>query len=543
MKKCIHIIVLFFLFFQVYAQENNQGYHLINLDINTKGSDYGAILLNDSLVVFTSEQKNSGRRLKKSVNRIPFTDIYIADRADSQVVNPRVIDASFMSSFNESDATFSQDGKLAFFTSNNLVGKRRARQDEQGAVNLQILMVRQDKNCKWGQAIPLDFTREQYSYAHPSISADGKKLFFSSNMPGSVGKSDIFYINLFEDGDYSAPINAGYNINTPDIENYPFEDNNGTLYFSSNRHGGQGGLDIYYAHLDDNGFFDVPRLMSSPINSQADDFAFKFYEENYLGFLSSNREGGKGSDDIYMFYQSCDVLLSGIVQEAVLLDTLYEAHVYLYNADSVLLDSAWVDSINPSYQFAVDCEKEYLLLPRKNLFSGIQSDVSTIGLRNTVVEANLSMSPIINEKMVIMIGPIYFDFDEAEIRPTIDGKDEMDHIVRLMTENPSMVVEVASYTDSRGDTLYNEKLSQARADSTVAYIIKAGIDSTRNYGKGYGEKNLVNNCSDGVDCKPEEHQKNRRTEFKVVSMEGEDFEQIIRTNEAYKKEDEELDGN
>lgn len=520
------------------AQNVNQKYRVVNLDINTKGSDYGAILFQDSLVVFTSEQRNSGRRINKSVNNVPFTDIYVATRNDSQVVDSRLLRENFMSRFNESDATFTPDGKTAFFTSNNLVGKKRARQDDRGSVNLEILVTRQDEKGNWSEPAPLDFIQEMFSYAHPSVSEDGTKLFFASNMPGSLGKSDIFFVSLNKTGQYGAPINAGYNVNTPDIENYPYQDFSGNLYFSSDRYGGKGGLDIYRAQASSNGLFEVPDLMREPVNSEADDFAFKLYEKSDMGFFSSNREGGKGGDDIYMFYQSCDILLKGIVQEKMLLDTILDASVYLYDSDSVLIDSAFVSADKIEYTFKVGCESEYQLRPQKNLFDGNTLALSTKGVEESEIYNPLLMAPIINEKMVIMIGPIYFDFNESEIRPTVDGKDEMDRIVELMQANPSMVVEVASYTDSRGDTTYNQQLSQARADSTVNYIVKAGIDSARIYGKGYGEKNLVNNCADGVDCTPEEHQLNRRTEFKVVSMEGEEFEQVIRTNEAYRKEEE-----
>lgn len=538
MKRLFQISMLLLLAASLKAQHAGQDYQLVNLDINTDGSDYGAILFRDSLIVFTSEQKRFGRKLKKSVDRVPFTDIYVASKSDSQAYDPRIIDTQFMSPFNESDATFTADGRTAFFTSNNLVGKKRARQDDNGSVNLQILMVRQNAEGEWGAAEPLDFIQEAFSYAHPSVSEDGSKLFFSSNMPGSFGKSDIFFVNLFENGRYSAPINAGYNINTPDIENYPYEDKEGTLYFSSDRYGGLGGLDVYYAQLDESSFFGIPRAMPEPLNSEADDFAFKVYKDKSLGFISSNREGGKGGDDIYMFYESCDVKLTGYVQDSILLDTLYNATVYLFDSDSVLLDSSYVTTLNPHYEFNVGCNKDFELLPTKNLYSGIDLDVSTRNATGKELNNPLNMFPVINEKMVIMIGPIYFDFNDAEIRSTIDGKDEMNRIVELMNDNPSMIVEVASYTDSRGDTLYNQKLSQARADSTVMYIVNAGIDSSRIYGKGYGESNLVNDCSDGKDCAAEEHQLNRRTEFKVVSMEGEDFEQIIRTKQAYKKEEE-----
>jgi len=509
----------------------------VNLDINTEGSDYNAVIFQDSLVVFTSVQKKSGRKVRKSINRVPYTDLYVATLIDSQVVNPRVFAEEFSTVFNEADATFTPDFKTVFYTSNNVQGKKRARQDDQGAVNLQIMRSTIDEEGKWSEPEKLAFIDEAYSYAQPSVTPDGKRMYFSSNMPGSLGASDIYYIELYADGRYSAPVNLGFNINSPASENFPSVEENGELYFSSNRGGGFGGLDIYKAEVMENGFFSAPQPLGQPYNSAGDDFGYKYNEHYKHGFYSSNREGGKGSDDIYMFFYHCEFMLEGYVRNAITNDTVQNAIVYLYDQDSTLIDSMSVGQ-PAQYSFSTGCDANYSLTTRKNLFQDSTQYVSSDSAVNNRVMADLFLSPIINEKMVIMIGPIYFDFDDSKIRETIDGKEEMDRIVELMQANPSMVVEVASYTDSRGDTLYNQRLSQERADSTVSYIVKAGIDSTRIYGKGYGEANLVNGCSDGVPCSLEEHQLNRRTEFKVVSMEGKEFEQIVRTNEAYKEEDE-----
>lgn len=538
MRKLIVISFLLLGVNALLAQENKFDYRLVNLEINTEGSDYGAILYQDSLVVFTSEQQKLGRRIKKSVNRTPFTDIYLASRTDSQVVNRRAFGANFMSVFHESDGTFTPDGRTAFFTANSLSGKKRARQDDSGAVNLQILITQQNDEGEWSEPIPLSFIQDTYSYAHPSVSEDGKRLFFSSNMPGSQGRSDIYFINIFPDGNYSAPINIGYNINTPDSENFPYVSGDGKLYFSSDRFGGMGGLDIYVSEPNQNGLFGIPRALEGPINSSADDFAFKFYEDESLGFFASNREGGKGSDDIYMFYKDCNLTLEGYVRSAITTDTVQNAMVYLYGPEQTLLDSLFIGS-SAKYTFKTACQPTFELRGSKNLFQDSTRMVSTDTAIDNRLEMDLFLTPIINEKMEIMIGPIYFDFDEAIIRETIDGKEEMDRIVTLMNANPTMVVEVASYTDSRGEEDYNQRLSQARADSTVSYIIKAGIDSTRIYGTGYGETGLMNECTNGVDCTAEQHQLNRRTEFKVVSIEGKEFEQIVRTSEAYTKEEEE----
>ncbi|RKQ49254.1 WD40 repeat protein [Roseivirga pacifica] len=538
MRKSIYILMLLLVAIWVKGQEEK--YTIVNLDINTASSDFGATKLGDSLVVFASAQgKQKRRKLKRSINQTPFLDLYVGVLSGQQVVNDEMFSDKLSTTFNEASVTFANDFKTIYFTRNNESNSHKAKADAEGYSNLKIYKASKDEDGKWGNVMSMPFNSDDYSSGLPALSPDGKKLFFVSDMPGSIGGTDIYYVEILDEDQYSQPINVGFNVNTAMKEMFPFVGKDNTLYYSSDRPGGYGGLDIYVAKLEETGFYGVPKKLDYPFNSGNDDFAYFYDDEAKMGFFSSNRDGGKGSDDIYAFFkEECKQTLVGYVRNEESLEVIPDAMVYLYTADSVLLDSMNVGT-EARYDFKVDCNAEFFLTSEKELYVGGYQPVTTTEVYNETVSYDLFMCPLAIEKegkIVLMIGPIYFDFNKYNIRESLDGKEEMDRIVEIMREYPEMVVEVSSYTDSRGTDEYNIELSQERAQSTVDYIVKQGIDPNRIYGKGYGESNPVNGCVNDVWCSEADHQKNRRTEFVIVSMEGEAFEQKFRTDESYNEE-------
>ena len=329
---------------------------------------------------------------------------------------------------------------------------------------------------------------------------------------------------------WSKPKNLGPNVNTSGDEAFPYISNNGELYFASNGHLGLGGLDIFMAAPTDNGFTS-PVNLGYPINDVKDDFGFVLNDKEEEGYFSTNRSGGVGRDDIMRF----KVLekpeppkeepklpqLEVFVYDQVTGEGLNEAVVNIFTRDGKLIDAV---QTNDSGMYRTDRNAyagELRFITSYPEYASLRKVVTMETLPPGTARINLPLSKDlgkvtkINGK-AIQINPIYFDYDKANIRP--DAAIELDKIVRVMKENPTMVIEVASHTDSRGNNQYNSDLSQRRAKSSREYIVSRGVSEERIFGQGYGESQLTNECEDGVDCSEDKHQLNRRTEFRIVKF-------------------------
>lgn len=291
----------------VFAQESN--YEIKNLDINTEQSEFGATPYKNNTFIFA--QPTVSRASDEPV----FYNFFMANETPQICSNSKKVKTfskELNSPFHESNAIFTKDFKTIYFTRTNYTKKRkRGRKDANGYVVLKLYKAT-NENGKWKDITELPFNSDHYSVGHPALSNDGKKLYFTSNMPGSYGESDIFVVDILGDNEYSSPRNLGPKINTKGKEMFPFVDENNNLYFSSTSHeGNNGGLDIYYAKSSNNNF-ESPKNLGFPINSDADDFSFIKKIGANSGYFSSNRYGGKGGDDIYSFSQNTTIITMNI---------------------------------------------------------------------------------------------------------------------------------------------------------------------------------------------------------------------------------------
>ncbi|MGV8995146.1 MAG: OmpA family protein [Flavobacterium sp.] len=486
--------------------------------INSAYSDYGAFILNDKFY-FTSSRDTSGfiKRTHSWTNQ-GFAEIYQADvSTDGMPLNPAPLKTDFSKKLNQSSAIFTKDGKTMFFTQNNSEEGKRVKNQNKKTL-LKIFIATFDGK-KWRDAIVLPFNSDDFSCAHPALSVDEKHLYFSSDMLGTLGASDIFRVEILENGTYGTPENLGSKINTEGRETFPFISADNQLYFASDGRAGLGGLDIYKTDL--NSKFEDIRVenLGSEINSNADDFAFFINSETAKGFFSSNRSKGLGFDDIYKFtkVKKCEKKYEGSIVDSENKTLLAGVKVTLQNQKGEHLQSI-LTSEDGKFAFTIDCEQNYLLSISKELYNSEEQIVSTTSTSTEII-LEKSQKPIkVGDDLakILSIKSIYFDLDKYNIRP--DAEYELTKILLILEQEPKMEISIRSHTDSRASKEYNLELSTNRAKSTMNWLIKKGISSKRLKSAGFGESQLLNNCSDGIECSEEEHQLNRRSEFIIIKI-------------------------
>ena len=401
-------------------------------------------------------------------------------------------------------------------------GKEEAERFRSGGLkwrkqNLELIIYKKEGD-KWvTENFPYNNAKE-YSLGHAALSSDGKVLYFASDMPGSIGGVDIWFSERQGDGSWGTPQNAGPQVNTEGDEMFPsvYGDK---LYFSSNGLVGMGGLDIYTAKGERSSFTQAVNL-GYPLNSAGDDFAFVIADRGtagYRGYLSSNRDGGAGSDDIYSFnYRKpcANILVRTVVRDKKTGELLPLSEVTLLSSDNHIVARGKTDE-RAEISFTVDCNTEYRVLGEKEKY---HDDTRALGavspVRDTTVQLTLNLQPVFKKGDKFVLENIHYDFDKHFIRK--DAAEILDRLVATMRDNPTLKIELSSHTDSRGSNQYNEALSQRRAQAAVDYLVTRGIARDRMVAKGYGERRLLNRCSDGVACSAAEHQANRRTEVEVL---------------------------
>ena len=486
--------------------------------INSTYSDYGGFILNDKFY-FTSSRDTSGfiKRTHSWTNQA-FSKIYQADiSTDGIPSNPKPLKTDFSKNLNQSSAIITKDGKTMFFTQNNSEDGKRVKNQNKKTL-LKIFKASFDGK-KWTDEIALPFNSDDYSCAHPALSVDEKYLYFSSDMPGTIGASDIFRVEIFEDGTYGKPENLGSKINTEGRETFPFISADNQLYFASDGRAGLGGLDIYKTDL--NSKFEDIRVenLGLEINSNADDFAFLINSETAKGFFSSNRSKGLGFDDIYKFtkVQKCEKKYEGSIVDSENKTSLAGVKVTLQNQKGEDLQSI-LTSEDGKFAFTIDCEQNYLLTISKDLYDSEEQIVSTTSTSTDIILEKSQKALKIGDDLakILSIKNIYFDLDKFNIRP--DAEYELTKILLILEQEPQMEISIRSHTDSRASKEYNLELSSNRAKSTMNWLIKKGISPKRLKSAGFGESQLLNNCSDGIECSEAEHQLNRRSEFIIIKI-------------------------
>jgi outer membrane protein OmpA-like peptidoglycan-associated protein/tetratricopeptide (TPR) repeat protein len=479
-------------------------YTSTNLEVNSDKSDFGAVLSNNTL--YFASARNESRK-KYGWNEQPFLDIYMATLGDSGTYSEPVAVTELNSRFHDASVTLSSDGNTMYFASDSFreksFEKDKANKLKLGKNNI----FKSVKNgSTWGKATSVSFNSSEYSTSNPSLSADGKMLYFSSNMPGSLGGVDIWRVAIAEDGSFGTPENLGKNVNTEGNESFPFiADDNNTLYFASSGRQGLGGLDVFMVDLSAKS---EAVNMGEPINSVKDDFAFSFNKAKNTGFYSSNRNG---NDDIFGATPVCAVPVNVIVTNAKTNAVLANAKVSILD-DKKNIIATEMSNAKGEVSYNVECNKEYIIQASKDGFEGNNFPVSKSTGKAVAIAAALDPIDVIVTENEIVLKPIYFEFDKSNI--TQDGAFELDKLVQVMRNNDKLVIMAKSHTDNRGSDAYNYNLSDRRAKSTVQYIISKGIPASRISGKGFGESEPKVAC--GANCTEEEHAQNRRSEFLIV---------------------------
>lgn len=483
---------------------------------NSIYSDWGGIPFSRGLL-FLSDRLESGFNNKKyGWTGNGYTHLFIAD--ESKTVKPLDTD-NINGVFHTGLVTLSADASemVVSKTDHSVLKDHTSRDRHLNLLGFSLYSSRY-AGGKWSAVKPLSFgaATKGYSVGDPFLSKDGKFLYFSSDIPGGYGGTDIYYAERLSDGAWSTPKNIGPAVNTAGQERCPAFDEKGNFYFASDALVGMGGLDIYVI-AGGNFTKGTPLNMGYPVNSPEDDFAF-YFKDGSRGYLSSNRQGGKGNDDIYSFRipsaASSYAKLSGKVINGTTSAPIANAVVTI--TDSSRNERRQISTDDEGrFFFRLDTLSAYQLKAEKTGYHGHGTfvDMSKQGDEDSTYVLMKLDSIILDrpQKLFDQIGNIYFDYDKWELKPGM--KAEVDKLVNILQAEPTLKVEISAYTDARGKASYNMKLSRERAQSVVKYLEEKGIDAGRLQAKGYGESKLVNGCSDGVPCTEREHLQNRRVEF------------------------------
>lgn len=606
-------------------------FSLENLFLNTSSADFGGYYnpAQDRMYFITARRKRAFVQNEWSWDARRFLDLYqVSVSQENKLGDPKRV-SKVNTKFHEGPVAFAPDGKKVYFTRNNIsTGSKR--RDGQKIQNLKLYIADVDEKGNWINEQEFPYNSKDYSVGHPTITQDGKTMYLVSDKPGGIGGADIYKVAIQEDGTFGEMINLGNKINTEGQEMFPFIDSEGRLFFSTDGHPGLGGLDVFVAFFE-NGNAGKIHNVGLPVNSQYDDFAFNMSKDFKTGFLSSNREGGKGGDDIYSV-QLIRPFVFGVTIKGTAKDKKGEivpfAKIDLKDDNGSIIETVTADE-NGAYAFEVEYEKKYGLGGSKADYFDGKNTASTFTNEQVVIadvvlekDPGLSLYALITDKKtgqplegvqvylvdnmtdkskkivtpvtgdfrealfgkklndrgsynlilqkegyfsktvtyntlferpgqydihavldlgldpevkdlseMVQINPINFDLNKYTIRP--DAAKELDKIVEVMNKYPHMVVELGSHTDCRASKAYNMKLSDNRAKASAEYIKKRITSPERIYGKGYGESRLLNDCecegSVKSDCPEEEHEKNRRTEFKVIST-GDDKLKVDNTS-------------
>jgi outer membrane protein OmpA-like peptidoglycan-associated protein len=468
------------------------------LSINGESSDFASLKIGDKMY-FSSSRNNE--RKKYGWNQQPYLDIYEVEiQENDSLGEPVLLTGDVNTKFHEGTLDITPDGRYMFFTRVDYFdGDFEKAADGQSKLNIYRAL---NSANQWRDIKTTELDSKEYSVGHPSISKDGKLIYFASEAPGGEGESDIYKADLI-DGIIYNPVNLGNVINTAGKDSFPYIADDGTLYFSSNGHLGIGGMDVF-KYKDG-----VVTNMGSPINSSLDDFAFSYNGETGKGYVSSNRAGGKGSDDVYNIIR-IEISEVAVTVQAINATTgmpVPGAILSLADADGNSMPSQTADADGKAV-FITEANLELMARGAKDEYESGEAALTVAEEETAMVQVTLT--PIVKELPKIVLNNILFDYDKADIRP--DAALELDKIVDLLNTYPNMQLHAETYADVRGSDSYNVELTDRRAKSILVYLESKGIDASRLTGEGMGEVNSVFDCANN-NCTEEQYQASRRSEF------------------------------
>ena len=511
-------------------------YNLFKTNINSQNSDFGLNFYGENEVVFASSLDATGSQKFRWSNE-PFLDLFTAQIDSLGNLSQREqLKGNVNTKYHESTATISMDGNTMYFTRNNFFkGRLKSSKDKQVKLKIYKATKKQDS---WVNIKELPFNGNQYSTAHPTLSPDGKKLYFSSDMPGTFGMSDIWFVYIFENDTYSQPINLGPNVNTEFRESFPFIDSENNFYFSSDGKLGLGGFDIFESKLNVRGFPYETSNIGKPVNSPFDDFSYVYNNKRNFGFISSNRNGlnGSSSDEVYKIIKTgkspqsllskkgmsnCEGHIGGVVYDIFTKDLLQGASIELLNENNNIIKQTNADQ-NGEFNFTekFNCSKSYFI----RVSNGISYNSRILKFNfneNQNIFENIDLSWLTNcipDDLICVLGvePIFFDLDKATL--TRSSVLSLKKVLIAMVKYPTMILQISSYADSRASKEYNRELSERRASTTRKWLTNKGIDPNRLLIKALGEENFDNICGENSDCSESEYQLNRKSTFKILSF-------------------------
>ncbi len=503
-------------------KENSGRYNIAQFQYNSPYSDFAPSFYKDGLIFSSDRDTGNFARYRHTWNAKDFLDLYKvnADSISTNLVTK--LSDNVNTRLHESTSVTTKDGNILYFTRNNFV-EGKYKKDEKGVIRLKIFKAELVDGV-WTNIEELPFNSDAYSVANPALSPDEKILYFASDMPGSLGESDLFKTTINEDGTYGTPVNLGTAINTEARETFPFITSEEVLYFSSDGHPGLGGLDIFATKIAKNRLTGSVVNVGEPVNSQKDDFTFIFNEETKEGYFASNRSEGQGADDIYSFLETiplildCNQQVTGTVRDKISNEVLVGATIKVINENNEEILTAITDS-EGKYSIMVDCNQGNFVRASMEGYVPSEEYLGKSDGKPRIMDFYLERDKITagfgdDLAKLLQLSTIYFDFDKYNIRK--DSEVEVEKVIAAMEKYPSLRIKVNSHTDSRGKDSYNLWLSQKRAESTVNYMISKGISSDRLEGEGFGETKLVNQCENGVRCSNTDHELNRRSEFIIL---------------------------
>lgn len=495
---------------------DSTSFKIESASINSGQSNLSTSYFKDG-VIFSSDR--DGKKTYAWTGR-PFLDMYYAkENSPGQFDKPVKLKGKINGLYHDGPGWATADGKTIYFTRNNVSGAKARRSKNDDVVNLKIYQATLVGD-EWSDIKELPFNSNEYSCGHPTLSLDGTTMYFVSDMPGGHGGTDIYMVKRRGD-EWGPAQNVGTVINTPFNEMFPTVNNTmhgEELFFSSEGHYNMGGLDIFRTKME-NGAWSTPVNVGYPLNTSKDDFGM-IVRGDTTGYLSSNRVSADGLIDNVLRFKQAEIFFNLdvlAVNKSENMAPLPGTNVELLNKRTGEKETS-VTGQDGKTRFKLRQNTDYTVLGSKEGFFSNSAEVSTVG---KTVSEDMNITLVLEMEVMQLNQPvalknIYYDFDKANIRP--DAAVELDRLVKIMNDNPNILVELASHTDSRGSHAYNQRLSQRRADAAVKYIVTKGVEKKRITAKGYGETKLLNNCKDGVKCSEAEHQLNRRTEFTVTGF-------------------------
>ncbi|WP_299458813.1 OmpA family protein [uncultured Microscilla sp.] len=519
--------------------EDASKYEVRLAPFNSKKADFSPMFYRNGIVFCSSrepdEDKRKDKKEKHGWNGDRFLDLYYTRGG---VTSPEPFHKDLNSRYHEGPLSFYNGENSVVFTRNNYYnGKFKKSKEGINKLKLYLATIVSDK---FAEITEFPYNDDEYSVGHPTLSSDGTTLYFVSDMPGSLGGTDIFKSTL-QAGQWGPPQNLGSGINTKGNEMFPFLDADNNLFFASNGHAGLGGLDIFLAR-NINGHFAPPENLGAPVNSSKDDFGFIMDTDKNEGYFSSNRDGGVGDDDIYYFkLHPCKI--AAVVVDSVTGRMIDRAHLEIHEEDT----KKQVIHVNASkYLFTLQTKirTNYLITASKEGYVPKTIEITHQQLidcknqdRKIVDTIKIALGPPIiarktgkpsrggnilrtppgrgwDSTKIIQVKTIYYDLDKYFIRP--DAVKTLDELLVILYRNPKMRIGLSSHTDSRNTSKYNVQLSQRRSQSALQYLVSRGISPQRIIVDWFGETKLVTPCPDGVPCNETQHQLNRRTEVIVL---------------------------